>query len=348
MAGVMRFWFERGVDGFRVDAIFAAIKDALFRDNPPDRRPSAIPGMGRDVGQDPLWSMNRPEVHDVIRHLRRIAGEFPGRVLVGEAYVPVEELAGYLGHGADDEFHLAFNFELLRSPWEHRDLTLAIERSEALHPPGVWPTYALSNHDQSRHATRWGPERARAAAFLLLLLRGVPVLYAGEEIGMVDADPATLPDPPFDRAGRDACRTPMQWDASPAGGFTDGAAAPWLPLVDPAARNVAGQLADPGSLLSLYRRLIAARREVPALERGMHRSIFGVGRNVLAWVREHDGERVLALLNVGDDDARVDFAGLPGRPPAGTVVVGTDPDRAGSVPLEGLTLGPQEGVALRL
>ena len=138
----MRFWFRRGVDGFRVDAIFAAIKDDLLRDNPPERRPSTIPGMGGDSGQDPLWSMNRPEVHDVIRHLRRVAAEFPGRVLVGEAYLPMEELAGYLGHGADDEFHLAFNFELLHSPWEHRHLTLAIERSEALHPPDTLPTYA--------------------------------------------------------------------------------------------------------------------------------------------------------------------------------------------------------------
>ncbi len=171
--------------------------------------------MGRESGQDPLWSMNRPEVHDVIRHLRRVAAEFPGRVLVGEAYLPVEELAGYLGHGADDEFHLAFNFEMLLTPWEHRHLTLGIERSEALHPPGAIPTYAFSNHDQSRHASRWGPERTRAAAFLLLTLRGVAVLYAGEEIGMVDADPSVLPDPPFDRAGRDGCRTPMQWDASP-------------------------------------------------------------------------------------------------------------------------------------
>ncbi len=232
MAEVMRFWFRRGVDGFRVDAIFAAIKDDLLRDNPPDRRPSAIPGMGRESGQDPLWSMNRPEVHDVVRHLRRVAAEFPGRVLVGEAYLPVEELAGYLGHGADDEFHLVFDFEMLLTPWDHRDLTLGIERSEALHPPGAIPTYAFSNHDQSRQASRWGPERTRAAAFLLLTLRGVAVLYAGEEIGMIDADPSMLPDPPFDRAGRDGCRTPMQWDASPLGGFTDGT--PWLPLVDPA------------------------------------------------------------------------------------------------------------------
>ena len=339
----MRFWFRRGVDGFRVDAIFAAIKDDLLRDNPPDRRASAIPGMGRESGQDPLWSMNRPEVHDVVRHLRRVAAEFPGRVLVGEAYLPVEELAGYLGHGADDEFHLAFNFELLHSPWKHRDLTLAIERSEALHPPGTMPTYAFSNHDQSRHASRWGPERTRAAAFLLLTLRGVAVLYAGEEIGMVDADPSTLPDPPFDRAGRDGCRTPMQWDASPLGGFTD--ATPWLPLVDPQARNVADQAADPASLLSLYRRLIAARRASPALARGTHRSLFGVAPEVLAWLREADGERVLALLNTGESTRSATSRRVAADD--GEVVVATGA-RSGRIALADLTLEPLEGLALRL
>ncbi|HUH17032.1 MAG TPA: alpha-amylase family glycosyl hydrolase [Methylomirabilota bacterium] len=343
IAEVMRFWFRRGIDGFRVDAIFAAIKDARLRDNPPDRRPGAIPGLGGDAGQDPLWSMNRPEVHDVIRHLRRVAIEFPGRVLVGEAYVPVEQLAGYLGHGADDEFHLAFNFELLLSPWEHQDLTLAIERSEALHPVGVWPTYALSNHDQSRHATRWGAERAPLAAFMLLTLRGVAVMYAGEEIGMVDADPSGLPTPPFDRAGRDGYRTPMQWDDSPGGGFTTGT--PWLPLVDHTTRHVKAQRADPGSLLSLYRRLISARRSSPALGRGEPRSIFGVAPDVIAWLREAEEERVLVLLNIGAVERTCQLPVLNVQ--AGEVVVATSA-RAGRVELDGLVLAPLEGLALRL
>jgi alpha-glucosidase len=340
---VMRFWFARGVDGFRVDAIFAAIKDDRFRDNPPDRRASVIPGLRSAEGQDPLWSMNRPEVHDVIRHLRRVAAEFPGRVLVGEAYVPVEELAGYLGHGADDEFQLAFDFELLLTPWRHQDLMLGIERSEALHPPGAWPTYAFSNHDQSRQASRWGAERARAAAFLLLALRGVAVLYAGEEIGMLDADPATLPDPPFDRAGRDGCRTPMQWDASPRGGFTAGT--PWLPLVDPSTRNVADQRGDPDSILALYRRLIAARRSFQPLGRGTHRSIFGVAPEVLCWIRELYGRRGLVLLNTGDQVRRCDLGAVAER--TGSVVVGTG-SRTGALALDEIELEPLEGIVLRL
>ena len=338
IAEVMRFWLARGVDGFRVDAIAAAIKDEQLRDNPPVRRPGIIPGLGVGGDQDPLWNVNRPEVHEVIRHLRRVASEFPGRLLVGEAYLPVEELAGYLGHGIDEEFDLAFDFELLLSPWEYPDLALAIERSEALHPPGVWPTFAISNHDQPRHATRWGEERVRAAAFLLLTLRGVAMLYAGEEIGMVEADASVLPDPTFDRAGRDGARTPMQWDGSPSGGFTTGT--PWLPVIDPAERNVADQSADPASLFSLYRRLIAARHEVPALGRGTHRSHFGVAPDVLAWIRELGGERVLVLLNVGGEQRRCSLRGFAGH---GHVLVGTDHLRGGSVALDGLTLAPLEG-----
>jgi alpha-glucosidase len=274
-----------------------------------------------------------------------VANEFPGRVLVGEAYLPVEELASYLGNGRDDEFHLAFDFELLRSPWEHRDLTLAVERAEALHPPVVWPTYAIGNHDQSRPATRWGVARARAAAFLLLGLRGVPVLYAGDEIGLEDADPATLPDPPFDRAGRDACRTPMPWDGSRAGGFTTGD--PWLPVVEPARNNVADQSADPASLLSLYRRLIVVRRATAALGRGTHRSIFGVAPDVMAWIRETDAQRVLCLLNVSDEPRRCDLPTSRLTADTGDVLVATS-SRVGRVALAELVVEPLEGIAIRL
>ncbi len=178
---------------------------------------------------------------------------------------------------------------------------------------------------------------------MLLMLRGVAVMYAGEEIGMVDADPANLPQPPFDRAGRDGYRTPMQWDASPTGGFSAGT--PWLPPIDPASRNVAAQREDPDSLLSLYRRLIAARRESAALDRGEHRSLFEVGTDVLAWTRQADGERVLVLLNTGGvaQPCRLDRI----EATCGEVLVSTSA-RTGSVTLDGLTLGPLEGLALRL
>jgi alpha-glucosidase len=337
----MRFWFRRGIDGFRVDAVAHVLKDPLLRDNPPYRRESWLPGFGMRMNQDPLWNMDRPEVHGVVRGLRSVAEEFDA-VLIGEIYTPVERLAGYLGEDRADEFQLAFDFELLHTPWDWQLFMLAIERAEALHPPGSWPTYALSNHDNPRHSTRYGRERARITAFLLLMLRGVPVLYQGEEIGMVDAPPAASSG---DRVGRDAQRTPMQWDASPSGGFTTGV--PWLPVVDPETVNVEQQARDDGSLLTFYRRLLAVRAAVPAIRRGTHRSIFGLAEGVLAWIREADGQRVLVLCNLADEPRRIDPASLRrfSLPDRGTVLVATG-RRRGREGFDSLVLGANEGVAL--
>jgi alpha-glucosidase len=175
----------------------------------------------------------------------------------------------------------------------------------------------------------------------------VAVLYAGDEIGMENADPAILPDPPFDRAGRDGYRTPMQWtSSSPGAGFTTGD--PWLPLIDAGTRNVADQASDPDSLLSLYRRLIAARRASPALERGTHRSHFGVADEVMAWTREGNGERVLCLLNVGDAPQRCALPIARIGADSGEVLVATTSARVGRVSLIHLVLEPLEGIALRL
>jgi glycosidase len=173
----------------------------------------------------------------------------------------------------------------------------------------------------------------------------VPVLYAGEEIGMLDAEAESLPVPPFDRAGRDGYRTPMQWDASPTAGFTSGT--PWLPIVDGATRNVEDQRGDPASILALYRQLIAARHASPALTVGLHRSLFGVAPDVLAWLRETDGERVLCLLNVGDEARACSLPMARLHSDAGDVVVATS-NRSGRASLADLTVEPLEGVALRL
>jgi alpha-glucosidase len=169
----------------------------------------------------------------------------------------------------------------------------------------------------------------------------VPTLYMGEEIGMID-HPSLPPGRSFDRAGRDAQRTPMQWDASPGAGFSTGT--PWLPLADPAEANVADQLRDPGSLLSLYRRLIAARRDGEALARGEHRSIFGLATDVLAWRRDTTDERLLILVNMGEQATEVD-ASRVGE--SGEVLIGTG-DRRGRVGLADLRLDGLEGLVLRL
>jgi alpha-glucosidase len=337
MADVLRFWFDRGVDGFRVDAITHAIKDEQLRDNPP-AGPAVPPFPVDRTGQQHVWDDDRPEMSDVVRGLRRVADEYPGRLLLAEAYLPVERLGRYLS--PDDGFHRAFDFELSMIDWGADALLRTIERAERFTPASSEPTWALSNHDLSRHATRFGEERSRLAALLFIALRGTICLYAGEEIGMVDGpDPAT---PVHDRFGRDRQRTPMQWDASPTGGFTNGE--PWLPLVDPAMRNVADQSGDPGSLLNLYRRLLAARRGSRALQRGALQLIRDVPPDVVAWIRTSDDERALLMANMGAATSAADLSAIAA---GGDVLAGTAA-REGWLPLDDVLLEPLEGLLLRL
>ena len=337
MGDVMRFWFERGVDGFRVDAVTHALKDPLLRDNPPAGPP--IPPFPRDrTGQDPVWSDDQPEMPEVVGFLRRVADEYPGRLLIGEAYLPVERLARYLDpkHG----FQRAFDFELSMIEWGAEPLIRTIARAEQFTPSDVEPTWALSNHDLSRHATRFGERRARLAALLLLSLRGTICLYAGEEIGMVDAPASAVP--AHDRFGRDRQRTPMQWDASATGGFTHGT--PWLPLVDPAVRNVATQTDDPGSILGLYRRLVALRNASPALRHGALSLISGLPPEVVGWTRSSGEEQIVLVGNMGDESASVDLSAVGS---GGEVVAATGP-RQGALSLGSLRLEPREGLLVRL
>jgi alpha-glucosidase len=339
IAKVMRFWFDRGIDGFRVDAITHALKDPMLRDNPP-AGPS-VPPFPRDrTGLDPLWSDDQPGMTDVVRFLRSVADPYPERLLVGEAYLPVERLARYVGAGAGEGFQRSFDFELCLIEWGAEPFRRTIDRAERFMPPEVGPTWALSNHDLSRHATRFGERRTRLAALLLLTLRGTICLYAGEEIGMVDAP--LSPTPLHDRFGRDRQRTPMQWDASPTGGFTEGE--PWLPLVDPAQRNVADQSPDPASLLNHYRRLLALRRSSSALRRGALSLVADLPPDLLAWIRTSDEERVLVVANMSDASAIVDLSGIGSH---AEVMVATG-SRQGSLPLGKLQLDPLEGLLLRL
>jgi alpha-glucosidase len=307
MHAAMRFWLARGVDGLRVDVIWHLIKDAQFRDDPPN--PDFRDGEADYKRLLPLYSADRPEVHEVVAGLRGVIDEFPGRLLIGEVYLPVERLAAY--HGRDlGGVHLPFNFSLLQTPWRPAPIAQAIERYEAALPQGAWPNWVLGNHDRPRLASRIGPEQARLAAILLLTLRGTPTLYYGDEIGMrqVPIAPGEARDPAAPHVpGRDGARTPMQWDASRFAGFSS--AEPWLPLAqDYATCNVASERADAGSLLNLYRRLIAARRSRPALTRGTYRSVAADG-DVLAYLREADGERLLVALNFAPEPARVPLPG---------------------------------------
>ena len=189
MHDVMRFWLRRGVDGFRVDAVWYLIKDDQFRDNPlnPDFRPGGLP---RDA-LIPLYTADLPEVHDAISGMRRVLDEFPDRVLLGEIYLPIERLVAYYGRDLEG-VHFPYNFALLTAKWEARSLARLIDEYEAALPSGGWPNWVLGNHDRPRLATRIGLDQARVAAMLLMTLRGTPTLYYGDEIGMQQA--AILPE----------------------------------------------------------------------------------------------------------------------------------------------------------
>ena len=270
---LLRFWFDRGVDGFRIDVCNVIVKDAELRDNPPSTEDDPL-----DVqlfGQRPVYNANRPEVHDVLRRWRTIADSYdPPRVLLGET--PVDDLAE-LGryYGVDlDELQLAFNFPFINAPFDAATMPDLVARIETALPPGAWPAWTGSNHDMSRFATRWAhddPRRVRAALLMLLTLRGTPVLYQGDEMGLGDTtlEQPDLRDPLGVRywpayAGRDAMRTPMHWRKGPGGGFTDAGVRPWLPMGDTGC-NVEDQREDPSSILNLARDLVARRAARPDL-----------------------------------------------------------------------------------
>ncbi|HET9766727.1 MAG TPA: alpha-amylase family glycosyl hydrolase, partial [Thermoanaerobaculia bacterium] len=288
-----------------------------------------------------------------------VVDEFPDRMLVGELYLPLERLMVYYGAGGAG-LQLPFNFQLIRRPWEARTLGDAIEAYEAMLPTFGWPNWVLGNHDKSRVASRIGPAQARVAAMMLLTLRGTPTLYYGDEIGMRDVPiPAERVRDPFERnvpglgLGRDPERTPMQWDDGPAAGFIGGAASaadgagvePWLPIApDAASVNVAAQRDDPGSLLTLYRRLLALRRAEPALAVGPFAPLRAPG-DLLAWVRKDGDRRFLVVLNLGSEPASY---APPVLDVTGEVALSTHLDREGEAVRRTVELRGDEGLVLRL
>ncbi len=264
---IVRYWFDRGVAGFRIDVANGLYKDAKLRDNPPAAAPDRL---GARFGQQMKYSANRPETHAVFRDWRQIAeGYRPPRLLLGETWVgDLGSLAGFYGH--DDELQLAFNFPFVFARFTAQDLSRVVGATLARLPAGACPAWTASNHDVGRFPTRWcgGDERkVRLALLVLATLPGTTVLYYGDEIGMTDvAVPPALRRDKMSREGdgwegsRDRARTPMQWDGSPSAGFTADGVTPWLPCGDAAARNVAGQRRDPRSVLRFCRALLDLRR----------------------------------------------------------------------------------------
>ncbi len=350
MLDVMRFWLGKGVDGFRVDALWHVIKDEQLRDNPLD--PEYVEGeMSPYRRLAPTYSGGQPELHEIVALMRRVTQEFPERVLVGEMYLPVEELVRYYGRESDSGIHLPYNFQLIVLPWRAMDIFAGINAYEASLPLFAWPNWVLGNHDKPRVASRVGPAQAKIAALLLLTLRGTPTMYYGDEIGMEDVnvpadetrDPVAKAFPGI-RLGRDPQRTPMQWSAEPSAGFTTGE--PWLPVAaDYEQTNVERQKQDKDSLLAFYRQLLELRQKEPALQTGCYLPA-GQKRNVFAFVREHGETTLLIAVNLSGIRARL--AVPQHMDVTGEVILGTDPARAGSKIKEYIELGPDEGIIVRV
>ncbi len=343
MHGVLRFWLERGVDGFRIDVVHALGKDPAFPDAAPED------------ASTPWSALNDDErTHAILRDIRTLVDTAkPGAVTVGEVFLlDTTKVATYYGGG--DELHLAFNFPPMFCKFEARCFRRRIEEVERLlGPRRAWPTWVLSNHDRPRHRTRYGgsEQSARAAALLLLTLRGTPFLFAGEELGLEDA--LIAGDDVLDPGGRDGCRAPIPWDASPTHGWDLSASGgrPWLPW-PPAAEltNVAAEVDDDSSMLSLYRRLLALRRRSPALRGGSLSLDEGTaGGQVLAYERVAGNDRRMVAVNFGAEQERWT---PPGGPAAWLVELSTawrgpgEPPGPPSSRLYSGTLGPGEAMIL--
>jgi len=357
MQQVLRFWLDRGVDGFRVDAVLPIIKDEEFRDNPA----LAGPAVGKDIGpagrQHRLYNSNRPELHALLREWRALLDSYPGdRMMVGEVYTLDTALAGRY-YGNDDELHLVLNLSLVNLPWDPQLMRSYVEGFEAGLPQRAHPTVVLGSHDEPRLATRVGERQARTAAMLLLTLRGAPFIYYGDEIGMTNGpipehrlrDPwpktAGLP-----RLSRDPARTPMQWEASLGAGFSpvtadSTPAEPWLPLhPDHREHNVQAQLADPRSLLSLYRRLLQLRRTSPALHAGSYRSAAGAHEGTYVYHRCLGEQEFLVALNFTAAEVMLQLEDAR----SGRLLLSTELDREESVRLSRCALRAHEGIVIEL
>ncbi len=343
MLDVIRFWLDRGADGFRIDVVWHLIKDALFRDNPSN--PVYTPDQSPYLSLLTTHSADQPEVVEVITRIRQLVDRYQDRVLLGEIYLPIERTMRY--YGSDGEaLHLPFNFQLIQLPWDARIIGQAIDKYEGLLPRHGWPNWVVGNHDRPRIVSRVGPEQARVAAVLLLTLRGTPTIYYGEEIGMSDTPI------PEERVvdmrgrrqpgrGRDPARTPMQWNKTPNAGFSP--TEPWLP-VNPDHRrvNVAVQKEDGRSILALYRRLLELRRSQPALHMGMYRP-FPAPEGVVAYLRTAEEKMFLIALNFTASRRELSLGTLWGR-----IVLSSLLDDEGQQVGSSITLREHEAVIISL
>ena len=322
---MIRFWLDKGVDGFRLDASSVYSKDKYYRYNPVKFEAS---DNNKYNNHHHLYNKNLPENHQIVKEIRKIIDEYQDRVLIGETFIDSTMYESAIFYGKDnDELHLPFTFEFPFSPWYPGYIQRKIAKTELITPPGACASYFLDNHDIPRHLSRWvecslctNPLGiAQAAAAILLTVRGTPVLYYGQEISMVDNEdipPEKIKDKVVVRSeadedpeSRDGARTPMQWDDSVRAGFSFGKdVEPWLPVHENYQEvNVAKQLKNPDSILNFYRQLIKARKNNEALRIGSWRTLIDYPYEQLAYVRETKAERILVLINFAyEQDLTID------------------------------------------
>lgn len=358
MMDTLKFWLQRGVDGFRTDAIYHMIKDDQFRNDPPN--PDYVPGKGDLFGSLlHVYSQGRPELKDTTNTMCHVLSEHAeATYMVSEAYLGLPQMAE-MYKACDNSLHAPLNFNLIDMPWRARAFKEFIDSFEVNLGPNDWPNYTFGNHDRSRVATRLGKARARLAAMLQFTLRGMPFIYYGDELGMADVnissentlDPWGKNVPGFD-VGRDPERTPMQWDRSPHAGFSD--ADPWLPVAsDYQIANVDAESRDRRSMLSYYRDLIHARAKSDAILLGSYRPLELQGNgDVFSFLREHGDQGALVIMNFSDGERTGSFStnALRGFSPAKSrIVCDTGCDlRGDKVNLERIVLRPYEGHIVQL
>lgn len=320
---VLRFWLDRGVDGFRLDTVNYYFHDASLRDDPPEQRTEALPAVNPYDMQDHIYSKTRPENLKFLERLRQVTDGYADRAMVGEVGEgrrAVQVMADYTR--GDGRLHMAYSFDMLGPEFTAGHFRKRIEGFFRGAPDG-WPSWAFSNHDVQRHVTRWAAHGAsqdalaRLSIAMLASFEGTIGLYQGEELGQSETD--ILHDELTDPAGmkfwpeykgRDGCRTPMVWDVSANGGFST--ATPWLPVKQPQiARAVSVQNGDGNSVLAHYREILAFRRANPVLRSGKTR-FHDLPEPVLAFDRI-DGDTVLTcIFNLSPRPVVVRVTGKPG------------------------------------
>ncbi|WP_291976169.1 MULTISPECIES: alpha-amylase family glycosyl hydrolase [unclassified Chelatococcus] len=344
MAGILRFWMARGVDGFRMDASAVLAEDELMRDDPPN--PTADENTPPPEHLKRVFTDDRPESMTYIEELRSVIDTFEERVLAGEVQGKTDRIGHFYG-GERPRLHLPLNFALLDSPWDALSLQASIDAYFNAIPAGAWPTWVIGGHDKRRIASKIGQAQARNLAVLLLTLRGTPFLFAGDELGAEQVNiPSDRIRDPFEKLvpghglNRDPQRAPMRWDCSETGGFTSGE--PWLPMSDAdRAPNVQDAQADPLSLLALYRALIKLRKEHSTLIAGDFRPRRS-RNDIITYERVDADASIMVALNLIDEPRLLEWNG------SGVLLLSTGLDRDLDTVIGPLLLRPNEGVIIAL